>query len=93
MLPWLKLLAAMELAEGRLERAVRLAAIAARAVEDLGGELPEALMRAGNPLEEARPLLTEDDYARLVAEARAMSFADAVGYVLDEPKPTEDVGR
>lgn len=93
MLPWLKLLAAMELAEGRLERAVRLAAIAARAVEDLGGELPEALMRAGNPLEEARPLLTEDDYARLVAEARAMSFADAVGYVLEEPKPTEDVGR
>jgi hypothetical protein len=41
MLPWLKLLARLELEQRRPDRAVRLAAIAGRAVEELGGELPE----------------------------------------------------
>jgi predicted ATPase/class 3 adenylate cyclase len=83
MLPWLKLLAALELAQGRPGRAVRLAAIAARAVEELGGELPEAVTGLGNPMEEARQLLAEDEYARAVEEGRAMTFDEAVAYALE----------
>jgi len=84
MLPWLKLLAALELAEGRPERAVRLAAIAARSVEEVGGELPEALTGVGNPMEEARPLLDQDDYARAVEEGGAMGIDEAVAYALEK---------
>jgi tetratricopeptide (TPR) repeat protein len=84
MLPWLKMLAALELAQGRPERAVRLAAIAARAVEELGGELPEALTGVGNPLEEARALLDEDAYARAVQEGLAMTVDQAVAYALED---------
>lgn len=90
MLPWAKLLAALELAQGRPERAVRLAAIAARSVEELGGELPAALTGVGNAMEEARPLLAEDEYARAVEEGRAMSMDEAVAYALERegsPEP------
>ncbi|CAN5473854.1 hypothetical protein BH24CHL9_BH24CHL9_14610 [soil metagenome] len=89
MLPWARMVAVLELALGRPERAVRLAAIAARAVEDLGGELPEALMGPGDPLEETRLVLAEDEHARGVEEGRAMDFDQALAYILDgEPAPT-----
>lgn len=84
MLPYLKFLARLELAQDRPERAVRLAAIAARAVDELGGELPQAVMGVSNPMEEARPLLAEDKYARAVEEGRAMNFDQAVAYILEE---------
>jgi predicted ATPase/class 3 adenylate cyclase len=84
MMPWAKMGAVLELALGRPERAVRLAAIAARAVEELGGELPEALIGSDNPLEEARPMLDEDEYARAVEEGRAMNFDEAVAYLLED---------
>jgi predicted ATPase/class 3 adenylate cyclase len=64
MLPWLKVAAAIELASGPAVRAVHLAAVADRAIEELGGQLTEALMQAGNPLEEARAVLTEEQFAR-----------------------------
>jgi len=41
-------------------------------------------MGVSNPMEEARPLLAEDEYARAVEEGRAMSFDQAVAYVLEE---------
>jgi hypothetical protein len=88
MLPWAKMGAVLELALGQPERAVRLAAIAARAVDDLGGELPESLMGPGDPLEETRLVLAEDEHARGVEEGRAMDFDQAVAYILEgEPAP------
>jgi predicted ATPase/class 3 adenylate cyclase len=84
MLIWAKMGAKLELALGRPERAVRLAALAAQSVEELGGELPEALIGPGDPLEEARLLLPEDEYARAVSEGRAMSIDEAAAYILEE---------
>jgi tetratricopeptide (TPR) repeat protein len=84
MLIWAKMGAKLELALGRPERAARLAAIAARSVEELGGELPEALIGPGDPLEEARLLLPDDEYARAVSEGRAMGMDDAAAYILEE---------
>ena len=83
MLPWLKLLARLEFDSGRPDRAVRLAAIAARAVEEIGGELPEELTLAGDPLGEGRALLSDVEFARAVEEARAMSFEEAAAYGLE----------
>jgi len=86
MLIWLKMGAKLELAVGRPARAARLAAMAAQAVEELGGELPEALIGPGDPLEETRLLLPPDEYARAVSEGRAMAknFDEAAAYVLED---------
>ena len=83
MLPWLKLMARLELERGAAERAAVLATVAKRAVDDLGGELPEELTQVGNPLEDARALLSEDDFGLAVARGRAMSFEEAVAYTLE----------
>jgi predicted ATPase/class 3 adenylate cyclase len=86
MLPWVKVLAHLELRRGNIERSARLAAIAERAVEDMGGELPESMTGVGNPLEEARKLLTEEQFARARDEGRAMNLDQAVAYALaDSP--------
>ncbi|HYM53016.1 MAG TPA: adenylate/guanylate cyclase domain-containing protein [Candidatus Dormibacteraeota bacterium] len=84
MLIWAKMGANLELALGRPERAARLAAIAAQSVQELGGELPEALIGPGDPLEETRQLLPEDEYARAVSEGRAMGLDEAAAYILEE---------
>jgi hypothetical protein len=81
-LPYMKLLARLELERGNAERAAILAAVAQRAVEDLGGELPEEITQVGNPLEDARGLLSEEAYASAVATGRAMGFEEAVAYTL-----------
>jgi hypothetical protein len=39
--------------------------------------------QAGDPLEDARQLLSADDYARGVEEGRAMTFEEAVAYALE----------
>jgi hypothetical protein len=91
MLPWLKLLASLEIERGHAERAVRLAAIAARAVEELGGELPEEMTHAGDPLADARRLLSEEAYERALAEAQEMTFEEAVAYALDTGKESSPV--
>ena len=83
MLPWLKLLARLELDRDNAERATTLAAIAVRAVEDLGGELPEQITHVGTPLEDARKLLAEEAYASAVARGRAMTYDEAVAYALE----------
>jgi tetratricopeptide (TPR) repeat protein len=83
MLPWLKLLASMEISRGDANRAATLAAIAQRAVEELGGELPEEITQVGNPLEDARGLLSEEAYVAAVARGRAMGFEEAVAYALE----------
>jgi non-specific serine/threonine protein kinase len=82
-LPYLKLMARLELMRDRPERAATLAAIAQRAVDDVGGELPEELTQVGNPLEDARRLLSEEAFARAVTEGIAMSFDEAVAYTLE----------
>jgi predicted ATPase/class 3 adenylate cyclase len=82
--PFAKLLAKIELALGRPERAVRLAAAAERWTELLGGELPEAIIQAGDPLEEARALLGPEEHARGVEEGTAMTLDDVVKYALEE---------
>jgi tetratricopeptide (TPR) repeat protein len=86
MLIWLKMGAKLELAVGRPERAARMAAIAAQAVEELGGELPEGLIGPGDPLEETRHILPADEYARAVAEGRAMAsnLDDVAAYILED---------
>ena len=90
MLPYMKMGAALELSLGRPDRAVRLAAVAARAVEDIGGELPEAMVGDVNPLEDVHGLLDEDVFARAVEEGRAMTFDEAAAYALEEsPAPSE----
>jgi predicted ATPase/class 3 adenylate cyclase len=83
MLPWLKLLARMEISRGNPERAATLAAVALRAVEDLGGELPEEMTQVGNPLEDARGQLSEAAYAAAVTKGLAMNLDEAVAYALE----------
>lgn len=83
MLPWMKMLARMEISRGDADRAATLAAIAQRAVEDLGGELPEEITHVGNPLEDARGLLSEEAYVAAVAKGRAMGFEEAIAYALE----------
>ena len=86
MLPWLKFGAKLELDLGRPERAVRLAAVAAKAIEEVGGELPAAVTGGGDPMEEARLLLADDEFTRAVEEGRALSLDQAVAYALEEPR-------
>jgi len=81
-----KLIAALDLRLGRPERAVVLAGAAERHRDEVGGELPEHMIRAGNPSDEARQVLSEEQHARAVAEGRAMTTDEAVAYALsDEP--------
>ena len=63
MLPWLKFGAKLELDLGR-PTSCAAAAVAAKAIEEVGGELPDAVTGGGDPLEEARPLLADDEFAR-----------------------------
>ena len=84
--PFAKFLAKLEIASGRPERAVRLAAAAEKWTDILGGELPEALIQAGGALEDTRALLTPEEHARGVDEGRAMTLDEVVAYALDEPE-------
>ncbi len=83
MLPWLKLLARLEVDRGNWERAATLAAVAKHAVEDLGGELPEEMIQVGDPLSDARVQLPAGAYERALERGRAMSFEAAVAFALE----------
>ena len=83
MLPWLKLLARLEIERGNADRAAVLATIAQRAVEDLGGELPEEMTQVGNPLEDARSSLPQEEFEAAVTKGRTMSFEEAVAFTLE----------
>jgi predicted ATPase/class 3 adenylate cyclase len=82
-----KLLASLALAQGRLERAVRLGAAAERYNEEIGGELPDVFGHLGDPVEEARPLLGPREHARASDEGRSIGLEELVAYAL-EPVPS-----
>ena len=79
----LKTLAAVALGMGQPERAVRLGAAADRYNDEIGGEVADVIAQLGNPVEEARPLLTAEEHARAVAEGRSMSLEEQVAYALE----------
>jgi predicted ATPase len=91
MFPLLKVAAALELKLGRPERAARMAAAAARAVEEMGGELPSAMIGDINPLEEVREVISSGEFARAVEEGRAMGFHEATAYALEAPAPSGEM--
>lgn len=78
----LKILAAVELLRGRPERAVRLGAAAERYNDEIGGELPDAIAQLGDPVEEARPRLGQEEHARAVSEGRSMGIEEQIAYAL-----------
>ena len=81
-----KLVAALDLRLGRPERAAVLAGAAERHRDEVGGELPEHMIQAGDPSEEARSALSELQHGRALAKGRAMTTDEAVAYALeDEP--------
>jgi predicted ATPase/class 3 adenylate cyclase len=84
-----KMLAALALAQGRLERAVRLGAAAERFNEEIGGELSDVFGHLGDPVEEARPLLGPEEHARASDEGRSMGLEELVAYAL-EPVPSAE---
>ena len=85
----LKVLAALELADGRPERAVRLAAAAQKFTDEMGGGVPESLLLTGDPREESRSLLTAEEHVTGVEEGRAMSADEALAYALEGPPALE----
>lgn len=81
---YFKLFAAMELKRGGYERAVTLGTMAARFSEAFGGELPDSMLRAGDPVTEAAPFLDPKVHARAVAEGQRMPLDEAAAYALEE---------
>jgi predicted ATPase/class 3 adenylate cyclase len=79
----LKILAAVELGKGHPERAVRLGAAAERYNDEIGGELSDVIAQLGDPVEEARPMLSSAEHARAVAEGRGMSLEEQIAYALE----------
>lgn len=73
----------LELRQGRPERAVRLAAAADRVTEQVGGELPEVLIRVGDPAEDARPQLDPAMFDLAFQEGHRMTLDQAVAYALE----------
>jgi predicted ATPase/class 3 adenylate cyclase len=84
----LKVIAALELQAGEPRRAVRLEAAAQRLSEDVGGDLFQVFGRLGDPIEEARPRLDPDDFARAIEEGRTLGLEDQVAYALRLEEPT-----
>ena len=84
-----KALAALALAQGRLERAVRLGAAAERYNEEIGGELSDVFGHLGDPVQDARPLLGPGEHARASDEGRSMGLEELVAYAL-EPVPSAE---
>jgi len=81
--PYFKLFASIELERGGYERAVTLGSMAARFSEAFGGELPESMLRAGDPVAEAAAFLDPAVYARAVAEGQRMPLDEAAAYALE----------
>jgi predicted ATPase/class 3 adenylate cyclase len=82
-----KLIGLLELRKGRADRAVRLVAAAERVKEQIGGELPEALIRTGDVAEEARAQLDSETFTQALEEGRRMTLDQAVAYALE---PADD---
>ena len=71
--------------DGHHVRAARLVGAAARIRDELGGGVPPELVgRWGDPEEDARQALGDDDYRRARAEGYAMQSEEAVAYALED---------
>jgi predicted ATPase/class 3 adenylate cyclase len=71
--------------EGRHDRAARLMGAVARVRDELGGGIPRELIgRWGDPEEDARQALGDDEYQRALVEGYAMDTEAAVTYALEE---------
>jgi predicted ATPase/class 3 adenylate cyclase len=80
----LKVAAALELQSGRPRRAVRLEAAAERLSEEVGGDLYQVFGQLGDPIEEARALLSSEEHARAVEAGRTVDLAENVAYALGD---------
>jgi predicted ATPase/class 3 adenylate cyclase len=85
--PFARMLAKLELDTGHPERAVRLAVAAEKWTDLLGGQLPDEFIHAGNPLEDARGILSPEEHARGVEEGREMTLDEVVAFALEEKAP------
>jgi predicted ATPase len=84
-----KALASLALAQGRLERAVRLGVAAERYNAEIGGELSDVFGHLGDPVEEARPLLGPAEHGRASDEGLSMGLEELVAYAV-EPVPSAE---
>jgi predicted ATPase len=76
------MLSALEAAESRHERAMRLWGAADRILEELGGNAwPETTMKIGDPVGLARAAIGQDAVETALAEGRAMSADEFLAYV------------
>jgi tetratricopeptide (TPR) repeat protein len=75
------MLSALEAAQSRFERAVRLWAAAERLQEELGGAAwPETTMKVGDPVGLARAAIGEHAVQKGLAEGRDMTVDEAIAY-------------
>ena len=80
--------AALETAEGRYERGVRLWGAAERLQEELGGgSWPEATMKVGDPVDLARSAIGEDAVEKGLSEGRAMTVDEAIRFARRDAAP------
>lgn len=80
--------AALEAAEGRYERGVRLWGAAERLQEELGGgPWPEATMKVGDPVDVARSAIGEDAVEKGLSEGRAMTVDEAIRFARRDAAP------
>jgi tetratricopeptide (TPR) repeat protein len=79
------MLSALEAAEGRYVRAVRLWGAAGRLNEELGSSAPsEATMKIGDPVGLARAAIGEEAVERGLLEGRAMSVDEAIAFARED---------
>jgi predicted ATPase/class 3 adenylate cyclase len=76
--------AALEIAQGRPVQAVRLAAASARYTDELGVQPSESVVRAGDPIAEARAVLDPATFEQAVESGRAMTVEQVVALALEQ---------
>jgi tetratricopeptide (TPR) repeat protein len=82
------MLSALEAAETRYERAMRLWGAAERLQEELGGAAwPESTMKIGDPVELARAAIGEDAVEKGLSDGRAMTVDEAIAYARMDAGP------
>jgi len=84
----LMVLAAIDLAQGDLSRAARLAAAAERMRHEVGGGMPTGMLEIPDVLAEARAVLAPDAFAGAMTAGAAMTDDEAIDYALGAvPQP------
>ena len=77
-----KILAALELQRRRASSRRPPGGRCERLSDDIGGDLYQVFGQLGDPIEEARPLLSPAEHARAVEEGRTLPLADQVAFAL-----------